>query len=183
MYICINNCQMVFQVRVLLFHVVLLRRCLSRPDLRPHFANMIERGGYGRKNFRISSSGAVYRIEQMVNVSIQILLCRVPSCEENLFKDRINWKFSCQCVKTRLPFRNFQVLHHQWRTNYFVVDTACCDAHPPPHSKHPHSMDRTINVEVRHPIFLNKKSPTYVLQICSGCFSDTLDATREKDRC
>ena len=89
MYMGINYCQMVFQVSVLFFHIVLLRRCLSRPDLRPHFANMIERGGYGCKNFRISPSGAVYRIEQMVNVSNQILLCRVPSCEESLVEDRI----------------------------------------------------------------------------------------------
>ena len=179
----INNCQMVFQVRVLLFHIELLRCCLSRPDLCPYFSKLIDRSAYGRKNLRISPSWAVYGVEHMVNVLIQILLCRVPSCEENLVEDRINWKFSCQCVKTRLPFPNFQVLHHQWRSNYFVVDTACCDVHPPPHSKHPHSMDRTSNLDVRHPIFLNKKSPTYVLQICSGCFSDTLDATREKNRC
>ena len=85
----INNYQMVLQVPVLLFHIVLLRCCLIHPDLRPHFANMIERGGYGCKNFRISPSGAVYRIEQMVNVSNQILLCRVPSCEESLVEDRI----------------------------------------------------------------------------------------------
>ena len=68
-----------------------LRCCLSTPDLRPHFANMIERGAYRRKNFRISRSPswAVYCVEHMVNVSIQILLCRVPSCEENLVEDRI----------------------------------------------------------------------------------------------
>ena len=69
--------------------IVLLRCCLSTPDLRPHFTNMIERGAYRRKNFRISPSWAVYCVEHMVNVSIQILLCRVPSCEENLVEDRI----------------------------------------------------------------------------------------------
>ena len=45
---------------------------------------MIQRGAYGRKNFRISPTWGVYRIEHMVNVSLQILLCRVPSCEKNL---------------------------------------------------------------------------------------------------
>ena len=122
LYMGINNCQMVFQVRVLLFHIELLRCCLSRPaDLCPHFAKLIDRSAYGRKNLRISPSWAVYGVEHMVNVLIQILLCRVPSCDENLVEDRINWKFSCQCVKTRLPFRNFQILHHQWRSNYFVI--------------------------------------------------------------
>ena len=175
---------MVLQVPVLLFHIVLLRCCLIHPDLHPHFAKLIDHSAYGRKNFRISPSWAVYRVEHLVNVSNQILLCRVPSCKENLVEDRITWKFGCQSVKTRLPFWNFRVLLHQWRSNYFVVDSACCDAHPPPHSRHPNSMGRTINVEVRHLIFLNKKSPTYFLQICSGCFSNTLDATREKNtRC
>ena len=142
---------------MLLFHIVFLRCCLSRPDLRPHFANLIEHGPYGSKNFRISPNWAVYRVEHMVNVSNQILLCRVPSCEGSLVEDRITWKLGSQSVKTRLPFRNFQVLHHQWRSNYSVVDTVCCDAHPPPHSRHPNSKDRTINVEVCHLIFLNKK--------------------------
>ena len=72
-----------------LFHIVLLRCCLSRPDLRPHFAKLIDRSAYGRKNFRISPSWAVYRVEHMVNVSIQILLRRVPSCEESLVEDQI----------------------------------------------------------------------------------------------
>ena len=139
------------------FHILLLRCCLFHPDLCPQFANLIEHGAYGRKNFRISPSWAVYRVEHMVNVSIQILLHGVSSCEENLVEDRNHLRFGCRSVKTCLPFWNFQVLHHQWRSNYYVVDTACCDTHPPPHSRHPNSMDRTINVEVRHPIFLNKK--------------------------
>ena len=137
--------------------IALSRCCLSQPDLRPKFANLIEHGAYRCKNFRISPTCVVYRVEHMVNVSNQILLCRVPSCEENLVEDRVTLKFGCQSAKTRLPFWNFQVLYHQWRSNYFVVDPACCDAHPPPHSIHPNSMDRTINVEVRHLIFLNKK--------------------------
>ena len=69
------------------FHILLLRCCLSHPDLCPQFANLIEHGAYGRKNFRISPSWAVYRVEHMVNVSIQILLRGVPSCEESLVED------------------------------------------------------------------------------------------------
>ena len=63
---------------------------LPRPDLRPHFANLIEHGAYGRKNSQISPSCAIYRVEHMVNVSMQILLRRVPSDEESLVEDRIN---------------------------------------------------------------------------------------------
>ena len=66
---------------MLLFH---LQCCLSGLDLRSYFVNLIEHGAHGRKNFRISPSWAVYRVEHMVNVSIQILLRGVPSCEENL---------------------------------------------------------------------------------------------------
>ena len=73
---------MVFQVPVLLFHIVLLRCCLSRPNLRPNFAKLIEQGAYRLKNSQISPSWAVYCVEDMVNVSIPILLCRVPSYEE-----------------------------------------------------------------------------------------------------
>ena len=154
---------MVFQVPVLLFHIVLLRCCLIHPYLRPHFANLIDHSAYGRKNFRISPSWAVYHVEHLVNVSNQILLCRVPSCEENLVEDRITWKLGCS-VKSRLPSQNFQVLLHQWRSNYFVVDSACCDAHPPQHSRHPNSMDRTMNVEVRHLIFPKTKL-SYLLSL------------------
>ena len=75
---------------------MLLRCRFSRHDLLPHFSNMIQRGAYGRKNFRISTSWAVYRVEHMVNISLQILLCRVPSREENLVEDRITLKFGCQ---------------------------------------------------------------------------------------
>ena len=50
---------------------------------------MIERGVYGRKNFRISPSWAIYRVEHMANVSLQILLCRFPSCEKDLVDERI----------------------------------------------------------------------------------------------
>ena len=149
---------MVFQVRVLLFDIVLLRCCSARPDLCPHFVKLIKHGAYGRKNFRINPSRAVYRVEHTVHVLLQIFLCRVPSCEENLVEDRITLKFGCQSVKTRLPFRDFQILLHQWRSNYFGVDTACCDGHSLPHTRHPNSMDRTMNVEVRHLIFLNKLS-------------------------
>ena len=92
---------MVFQVSVLLFHTVLLRCCLSHPDLRSHFVNVIEHGAYSLKNFRISPSWAAYRIKHIVNVLLQILLCRIPSCDENLVEDRI--KFVCQ-VEVRLPF-------------------------------------------------------------------------------
>ena len=56
---------------------------------RHHFANLIEHGVYGRKNFRISPSWAIYHVKHMVNVSFQILLCRVPSREENLVDNRI----------------------------------------------------------------------------------------------
>ena len=45
--------------------IMLLRCCLSTPDLRPHFANRIERGAYRRKNFRISPSWAVYCVEHI----------------------------------------------------------------------------------------------------------------------
>ena len=83
----INNCHMVFQNLHAPFPSVLLRCCLSRPDLRPHFANMIEHSAHGRKIFRISPSWAIYRVEHIVNVSLQIVLCRVPSCEENLVED------------------------------------------------------------------------------------------------
>ena len=93
---------MVFQVRVLLFDIVLLRCCSSRPDLCPHFAKLIKRGAYGRKNFRINPSWAVYRVEHMVHVLLQIFLCRVPSCEENLVEDRITLKFGCQSVENLL---------------------------------------------------------------------------------
>ena len=47
----------------------------------PHFANLIEHGAYGRKDFRISPSRAIYHIKHMVNVSFQTFLCSVPSCE------------------------------------------------------------------------------------------------------
>ena len=159
----IPNCtavHMVFQVRpsVLLFHIVLSRCCSSRPDLCLQFAKLIKHGAYGGKNFRINTCWAVYRVEHIVHFSLQILLCRVPSCEENLVEDRITLTLGCQSVKTRLPFRNFQILLHQWQSNYFGVETVCCDAHSPPHSRHPNSMDRTMNVEVRHLIFLNKIS-------------------------
>jgi hypothetical protein len=117
---------------------VLLGCCLSRSNLRSHFVNLIEHGAYGRKNFRISPSWAVYRVDHMVNVSLQIVLCRVPSCEENLIEDQI--KFGSQ-VDPRLPFWNFQLHHRQWRSDYFVADAACCDTHLPPHSRHPNSMD------------------------------------------
>ena len=91
MYMGINYCQIVFQVRVLLFQIVLLQCGLSRPNLRPNFAKLIEQGAYGLKNSQISPSWAVYRIEHMVNVSNQILLRRVSSCEarESLVEDRI----------------------------------------------------------------------------------------------
>ena len=55
----------------------------------PHFANLIEHGAYGRKDFRISPSRAIYHVKHMVNVSFQTFLCRVPSCEENLVDNRI----------------------------------------------------------------------------------------------
>ena len=45
-----------------------LRCRLSRPNLCLHFANMIERGAYGRKNVQIGPSWAVYRVEHMVNL-------------------------------------------------------------------------------------------------------------------
>ena len=63
---------------------VLLQCCLSCLDLCSYFVNVIEHGAHGRKNFRISPSWAVYRIDHMVYVLLQTLLCRVPSSEENL---------------------------------------------------------------------------------------------------
>ena len=80
---------MVFQVPVLLFHIVHLRCCLSRPNLRPNFAKLIEQGAYGRKNFQISPSWAIYRVEHLVNVSMQIPPRRVPSDEVSLAEYRI----------------------------------------------------------------------------------------------
>ena len=68
-----------------------------------------------------------------------------------------DFKFGYQSMKTRLPFRNLWVLYHKQRSNYIEVDNACCNAHPPPHLRHQNSIDRTMNVEVRHLIFLNKK--------------------------
>ena len=62
---------------------------LPRPDLRPHFSNLIEHGAYGRKNFQISPSWAIYRVEHLVNVSMQILPRRVPSDEVSLAEYRI----------------------------------------------------------------------------------------------
>ena len=64
---------------------------------RLHFANLIKHGAYGRKNFRISPSWAIYHVEHMVNVSLQTPLCRVPSCEENLVEDRITWNSGAKC--------------------------------------------------------------------------------------
>ena len=98
----IQTLYMVFQVRVLLFHIVLLRCCSARPDLCPHFVKLIKHGAYGRKNFRINPSRAVHRVEHTVHVSLQIFLCRVPSCEENLVEDRITFKFGCQSVEKLL---------------------------------------------------------------------------------
>ena len=62
----------------------------------------------------------------------------------------------CAKLEPRLPFWNFQIYHRQWRY-YYEVDAAYCDAYPPPHSRDPNSMDWTINVEVRHLVFSNKK--------------------------
>ena len=78
---------MVFQNLCAPFLYVLLRCCLSCLHLRSYFVNVIEHGAHGRKNFRISPSWAIYRIDHMVYVSLQILLCRVLSCEENLVED------------------------------------------------------------------------------------------------
>ena len=119
------------------FPYVLSRCCLSCLHLRSYFVNVIERGAHGCKNFRISSSWAIYRIKHMVYVSLQIHLCSVPSCEENLVEDWI--KFGSQ-VKLRLFLRNFRAHHRQWKSDYFVVDVACCDAHPPPHLRNPNLM-------------------------------------------
>ena len=71
------------------FHIVLLRCCLSRPNLRPNFVKLIEQGAYGLKNSQISPSWAIYRVEHMVNVLKQIHLRRVPSGEVSLVEDRI----------------------------------------------------------------------------------------------
>ena len=78
---------MIFQNLCAPFPYVVLRCCLSCFDHRSYFVNVIEHGAHGRKNFRISPSWAVYRIEHMVYVSLQILLGSVPSCEENLVED------------------------------------------------------------------------------------------------
>ena len=83
------NCQsrhMVFQVCALLYHIVPLRcsSCLSRPNLHCHFVKMIKCGAYSLKNFRISPRWAVYRVQHLVHVSLQIHFCRIFSCEENL---------------------------------------------------------------------------------------------------
>ena len=127
---------------------------MSRPYLRSQLFYQIERGAYGFKNFRISPSWAEYRIHYMVNVSLQILLCRISSCEENLVENRIKFVYR---VESRLPFWNIQDYHRQRRSYYYVVDPACCDAHTPPHSRYPNSMDWTINVDVGHVVFSNIK--------------------------
>ena len=62
----------------------------------------------------------------------------------------------CAKLEPRLPFWNFRIYHRQWRY-YYEVDAAYFDAHLPQHSRHPNSMDWTINVEVRHLVFSNKK--------------------------
>ena len=84
----INNCHMGFQNLCAPFPYVVSQCCLSRINLRSHFIKVIDRGAHRRKNFRISPRWAVYRVEHMVHVSLQILLCRVPSGEENLVENR-----------------------------------------------------------------------------------------------
>ena len=116
---------MLFQNLCVPFPYVLLR-CSSRPDLHSQFVNIIEQGAHERKNVRISPSWAVscYRIEHIVNFSLQILLCRVPSGEENLVENRNQ---VCQWVPggTSLTLLD---LSGQWQSDYFMIDTACCDA-------------------------------------------------------
>ena len=42
---------------------------------------------YRFNSFLMSPSWAVYRVKNMVNVLLQILLCCIPSGEENLVED------------------------------------------------------------------------------------------------
>ena len=95
---------MVFQVHVLLFRSVLLRCCSFRPV--PTLLTWSAPVG----------PWAVYHVEHMVNVSLQILLCRVPSCEENLVEDRITWSLAAKVWKFAYPSGSIFIIESSMAT-------------------------------------------------------------------
>ena len=78
---------------------------------------MIEHGANSRKNFRISPRCAVYRVQHMVNISLQILFCRILSCEENLVVEKDQ-------IKVRLPSWNLAYPSGSFRFIIVNGDTA-----------------------------------------------------------
>ena len=153
---------------------------MFRPNLRSNFVKVIEQGAHGRKNFRISPGWAVYRVEHIVNVSLQIFLCRIPSCEENLVEDRnqvwvpsgtslthLELSDSSSSKKIRLLCGRHRMLR---RTPASTLEESKFDG---------------LNYQCRGFVIWCsqiRSFSAYLLQICCGRFSDSFDATRKKKR-
>jgi hypothetical protein len=77
-------------------------------DLSAYFGNVIECGVHRCNSFRMGTNWAVYRVEHIIYVSLQVFLHRISFCKENLVKGLV--KFGPQNLNLAYPFRTFRVI-------------------------------------------------------------------------